>query len=79
MTLDDEQLRLYENGQPVATAPCSMLATSETQPIWFGTDAEGIRLWDGRIDELALFDRALGADEIAELYQAALDEIAEAK
>jgi hypothetical protein len=77
VTADGELLRLYENGQPVAAVPCSMMAASESQPIWFGTDADGIRLWEGRIDELALFDRTLGADDIAELYQAALDEIAE--
>ena len=32
-------------------------------------------LWDGRIDEVALFDRALSEAEVTELYQAALEEM----
>ena len=39
--------------------------------LWLGTSAEGGRSWDGRIDELVLFDRALTANEITQLYQAA--------
>ena len=41
----------------------------------FGTDAVGLDLRDGRIDEVALFDRALSDAEGTELYQAKLEEI----
>ncbi len=77
VTSDGDQLRLYEDGHLVASTPCAMLAPSVSETVWFGTDAKGIRLWGGRIDELALFARAVSADEIADLYQAAQQEIAE--
>jgi hypothetical protein len=55
------------------------MATSDAETLWFGTDADGVRLWDGRIDELALFDRALSDNEIAELYQSAREEMTRSK
>ena len=76
MTVDGEELQIYEDGQLVASSPCSRIAGNETDPIWIGTDAAGFRLWNGRIDELALFDRALSAEEIADLLPAALEEMA---
>jgi hypothetical protein len=75
MTADGQQFRLYEDGHLVASAPCPPLADSETDMLWFGTDAEGLRLWDGRIDEVALFDRSLSDAEVTNLYQTALEEI----
>lgn len=79
MTCDGEQLRIYENGQLAATSPCTLMADSTSELLWFGTDAEGLKLWNGRIDELCIFDKALDEVEIADLYRAALDEIAGSK
>ena len=76
---DGEKLQIYENGQLVASARSSMLANGESDSLWFGTDAEGLRLWNGRIDELALFDRALSAREITDLHPAALEEMTTTK
>jgi hypothetical protein len=72
MTADGDQLRMYVDGQLVAATPCAMVAASATETVWFGTDDGGTRLWDGRIDELAMFDKALSDSEIARLHQAAL-------
>jgi hypothetical protein len=79
MTFDGRQLRIYENGQLAASASSLPMADSISESLWFGTDAEGLRLWNGRIDELALFDRALSDAEITDLYRAALEEIARSK
>jgi hypothetical protein len=76
MTADGDHLRMYVDGQLVASAPCATVAASATETVWFGTDAEGTGLWDGRIDELAMFDKALSDSEIAGLHQAALAEMA---
>ena len=76
MTVDGKQLRVYEDGQLVASSPCSPLADREAQSLWFGTDARGVKLWNGRIDEVAMFDKALSDSEIAGLHQAALAEMA---
>lgn len=75
MTADGDALRLYEEGQLVNAAPCNMLTSGVLSPIWFGTAASGDNLWNGRIDELALFDRALSESEVADLYRTASDEI----
>lgn len=59
VTADGNQLRLYDEGLPVASTQCESIATSLEDTLWFGTKDDGTGLWDGRIDELALFDRAL--------------------
>lgn len=79
ITADGKQLRIYENGQLLASSPSSEMANSESDSLWFGTDPDGLRLWNGRIDELALFDRALSAEEITNLHPAALEEMATRK
>ena len=57
MTADVDHLRIYEGGQLVASVPCAMMAASGSETVWFGTDAEGLGLWNGRIDELAMYDK----------------------
>ena len=76
MTADGDNLRIYLDGQLAASVPCGMMAASASETVWFGTDAEGAGLWDGRIDELAMFDKALSDNEIAGLHQAALAQMA---
>lgn len=76
VTVDGEQLLLYENGQPAASTKCSPISNSDHETVWFGTDAEATSLWDGRIDEVTFFDTALSAPEIETLFQAALEEMA---
>lgn len=76
---DSEQLQFYEDGTLVATASCTALATSDSDTLWFGTDASATQIWDGRIDELALFDRALTTKEIAALYRTAQEEMARSR
>ncbi len=75
MTVDGQRLCLYEDGRLVASTLCSLLADSDADVLWFGTDLDGLSLWDGRIDEVALFDRAISDAEVTDLYQAALEEI----
>ncbi len=75
MTVDGQQFRLYEDGHLVASAACSPVADSVTDVLWFGTNADGQQLWDGRIDEVALFDRAFSDVDVTALYEAAIEEI----
>ena len=76
LTADGERLRLYEDGRLAASTPCAAMADSESDVIWFGTDADRQQLWNGRIDEVALFDRPLSEQDVAALYRAAQQEIA---
>ena len=75
MTADGENLQLYEDGKLIASIPCIALAATDAETVWFGTDARATRVWGGRIDEVALFDRALTEEEIVLLHRTAQDEI----
>lgn len=75
MTVDGQQFRLYEDGHLVASAACSPVADSVADVLWFGTNADGNKLWDGRIDEVALFDRAFSDVDVTDLYEAAIEEM----
>ncbi|KAA5542702.1 iron dicitrate transport regulator FecR [Roseiconus nitratireducens] len=79
MTVDGDQLRLYNDGRLVAASSSAPLAGHDAKSLWFGTDPDGLHLWDGRIDEVALFDKALSDVQITDLYQAALEEIGESE
>ena len=79
-TLDGTTLRLYRNGAEVAAAPCDGLATVAPAALGVGVklDATGLQpdiaapgFWTGRIDELALFHRALTPEQLRKLYQTA--------
>lgn len=75
MTVDGEQLRLYGDGRLAASTMSAPLSSNVSTSLWFGTDSDAVRLWDGRIDEVALFDKALDDAQISELYQAALEQM----
>lgn len=75
-TADGETLQLYEDGDLVAAKPCASVAATDAEIMWFGTDALASRVWGGRIDELALFDKALTNEEVAALYFTAQEEVA---
>ena len=79
VTADGEQLQLYEDGKLVSSKPCAAVAASDSDTVWFGTDAKVTQVWGGRIDEVALFDRALNEEEIAALYRTAQEEIARSR
>ena len=76
VTADGEQLQFYEDGKLVASKRSAAVAASDSDTVWFGTDPRATQVWDGRIDEVALFDRALTAEQVAALYQTAQEEIA---
>lgn len=75
VTVDGKSIRMYDAGKLIASTSSKPISASKMTPLWFGRDAGGASLWNGRIDEVAIFDRALTEDEIAALYQAGLDEM----
>ena len=68
---DGERLRLFVDGNLAAETPCAELRPVDAGPYWIGTASQGDGLWDGRLDEFALFDRGLRDDELATLAEAA--------
>ena len=74
--VDGTELRLYRNGREVATGQCRGLRpNSPIHSLGIGckTTTSGDTIsgknWHGSIDELALFNRALSAEEIRRLYE----------
>ncbi len=79
-TLDGATLRLYRNGVEVAAAPCDGLSTVGPSALGIGVKLDATErqpetntagFWDGRIDELAIFHRALTPAQIRKLYETA--------
>lgn len=77
--VDDQHLRLYRNGDLVSETSCNGLnGNKEIKPLSIGTKLgdDGLKpavfnngFWDGRIDQLAIFNQSLSEDEIQLLYQ----------
>lgn len=68
---DGQKMELYLNGQLVGSAPASgPIDTDSSIPVWIGrnpsSDERGY-YFDGRIDDLRIYDRALSAEEIQTL------------
>ena len=68
-TYDGEQMKLYLNNQLVGTRKFTGAIASANAPLRIG---KGYLLsWQGKIDEVALYDHALDTDEISEHFFAA--------
>lgn len=62
---DGERMRLYLDGEEVgSTAKAGMLATSPSVPAAIGNQPAGDRPFDGLIDEVRIYSRALTRDEL---------------
>jgi hypothetical protein len=80
---DGKRLRLYRNGQQVASAPYTEISSNETfKALGIGTrlNAMGDKphtlkhsYWHGRLDEIAVFNHSLNPRQIRNLYQAGLE------
>ena len=68
LTYDGAQLRLYKNGQAVRTYPLGGALVSSDQPLVIGNiNRVYDRFFNGKIDEVYFYDRALSAGEVAAL------------
>ncbi len=62
------EMRLYLDGLSVATAPKSgLISTAPTVGVAVGNQPDGVRPFDGQIDDVRLYRRALSAAEIGNL------------
>ncbi len=76
---DGQTLRLYRNGRQVDAAPYRKLHRDpRIKSLAIGTklnlrgdapDHQDFNMWDGRLDELAIFNRTLSAKQIRDLYE----------
>ena len=64
-------MKLYLDGSEVASGTHAVggaLDTSSAVPVAIGANGSAERFFDGILDDVRIYDRALGADEIADLY-----------
>ena len=81
LVADGAMLRLYRNGQEVDTAAYRQLVRDpRIEALAIGTklnlrgeapEEHDFNMWDGRLDELAIFNHALAAEQVLELYELA--------
>ena len=69
-TFDGAQLRFYINGELAASAP-GRLGPTNAAPVRIGTiDYNPASPFEGLLDEVSIYNRALNPDEIRAIYQA---------
>ncbi|MDB4324875.1 DUF4215 domain-containing protein, partial [bacterium] len=75
MVYDGERLTLYQDGQAVrSTARSGPLADDPAAVVWIGNRPGGGKAFDGRIDDVRVYRRAIGLAEIETLLtQPAVD------
>jgi hypothetical protein len=73
---DGETLRLFRNGQEVASAECGLISNprnTSADQLFVGAqdnrDGKMTHFWHGRIDEVALFNHPLTDADIMKQYQ----------
>jgi RHS repeat-associated protein len=67
-TYDGTAARLYVNGKPAASTPYSGPIVQSSQPLLIGS-GPGTSPWRGSLDEVAIYDTALTADQVAAHYR----------
>ena len=75
MTYDGANLRGYLDGVEVSGSPVAMtgaVQTDVTLPFRIGTYSDSVDTFDGQIDEVAVYQAALSASQIAEHYRVGL-------
>ncbi|MBK1876511.1 LamG-like jellyroll fold domain-containing protein [Pelagicoccus mobilis] len=71
---DGTDLRLYLNGEEISSIPCGSIGETDIPSLFIGAKSNNRKstadhFWHGRIDEFALFDHALTAENIRSIYQ----------
>ena len=60
-------MRVYLNGQLDLETNAAAGTLADLHQCFFGGRSDNDSNWEGRLDEIAVFDRALSADEVAKL------------
>ena len=77
-TMDGTTLRLYRNGNEIASAACDGLSQFAPSALGVGVKLDGSDVnpqartggfWDGRLDDLVIFHRALTAEQLKILHR----------
>ena len=67
-TRDSSSFRLYIDGTEAASQPSPPASAQNGQNLFIGTDAGSNYFFDGKIDDVRIYSRALSTNEISMLY-----------
>lgn len=72
LTRNGDQVAVYLNGQqePEIVGKIAITYPKEGNDLWIGGRSDGLYNWEGKLDEVAVFDRVLTTEEIIALYKA---------
>ncbi len=68
ITRDKQQMRVYLDGSKTPEIDAKLDPPKSVKRLLIGSDGNAETTFDGKVDEVAVFDRVLKAAEIAELY-----------
>lgn len=68
VTIDGTTVKFYFDGEDITVDGDIDALPACTEPLYIGSDKDNARCWDGVIDEVRIYSRALGAEEIAYDY-----------
>ena len=64
------KVRVHLDGKPVPDLEGELPVVIKSDDVFIGGRSDNLFNWEGKLDEVALFDRALPAGEVSQLYQA---------
>lgn len=70
LTRNQQRVRVFLNGSKEPEIDIAIESPKPATRLLIGSDGNAETSFDGKVDDIAVFARALKADEIAELYQA---------
>jgi Concanavalin A-like lectin/glucanases superfamily len=73
VTYDGARLRLFVNGEKVASSAAPGATLESEGPLWIGCAPPNHETFEGRIDELHIYDRVLGQTDIAADMEAPIE------
>jgi Concanavalin A-like lectin/glucanases superfamily len=75
-TYDGTNQRIYVNGSLATTRAQTGNIDTSADTLRIGDTGGGTRQWDGKIDEVRIYTRALGPEEVAMRYNATVQQLA---
>jgi hypothetical protein len=68
-TYDGDKIRIYRDGDLFFTSSGEVTLETSTDPLYFGVSSGNQYSLDGQMDEVRVYNRALSANEVAQLYE----------
>lgn len=72
-TYDGEKIKMYINGEEINSLSKEGILTINEKPAFIGSSSNNDNFFNGEIDEIAIYNKALTKDEVKALYDAYME------